>query len=89
VKCGNTVTITAQLKGESLGLKKRSNWLNNHQKDHYMAFKRAKKLANYLYKAACSAAAGFTRPAVITPVAWLSDTGASVRTMLTLFCSKR
>ena len=43
-----------------------------------MAYKRAQKLAKYLYKAVCSAAAGFTRPAVITPVAWLSDTGASI-----------
>jgi hypothetical protein len=35
-------------------------------------------LAKYLYKAACSAAAGLTRPMIVTPVAWLSDTGASI-----------
>ena len=47
------------------------------EKDHYLAFKRAKKLAKYIYKNVCSAAFSFTRPNIVTPVAWLSDTGAS------------
>ena len=47
------------------------------EKDHYLAFKRAKKLAKYIYKGVCSIAFNFTRPAIATPAAWMSDTGAS------------